>query len=332
MRLSFTYLMPQLDIAARAQIVLLKEITTLTNAQIGARVGCDDRQVQRVVAKAKERGYQPGGILKDEYFENAPSKGKPSSVTPQIEEQVVAYVRQSKATRSYNLHQIAEGSGSGLSKETIRKILHKQGFKKVKRTAKPGLTKAQKARRWQWCLDHLDTNWAKVCFSDETSVVLGHRRGGDKVWRQPQEVNDPTCRKTRWAGYATFMWWSCFSYDTKGPYYIWIDSESTKEKAAATQLLEEINQQREAACQKEWEIANSLNRVDLKRKGKTPGKVPQWKWDKKHGKWTREKGKGGIDWWRYRVNVLEPLLLPHCKKHGLILQEDGASPHKHQAN
>jgi transposase len=324
--------MSELDISTKAQIVIYKEVGVLSNTQIAKIVGCNERHVARVFSQAKERGWIPGTQLKDEFLEAKPRSGRPPKITPQLEEQVISYVRQSKATRSYNCSQLAEGTGGVVGKESIRKILHKNGFKKVKRTAKPGLSQAQKERRLEWCINHQNINWAKVCFSDETSVVLGHRRGGDKVWRQPQEVNDPTCRKTRWAGYSTFMFWGCFSYDTKGPCFIWSDLETTKEKEQATRELEEMNKQREGKCKSEWEVANGLRRVNLKRPGKTPGKVPKWTFNKKNGKWVREKGKGGIDWWRYRKNVLEPLLLPHCEEYGLILQEDGASPHIHQAN
>jgi hypothetical protein len=214
----------------------------------------------------------------------------------------------------------------------VRKILHKHRFKKVKRTAKPGLTAAARAARLEWCYKHQFIDWSKVVFSDETSVVLGHRRGGDKVWRQPEEVNDPTCLKARWTGYMNFMFWGCFSYDYKGPCYIWPAAETAQEKQEAVRQLEELNKEREEDCRQQWQLNNGLRRVNIARPGKTPGKPPEWKWNKSNGKWTREKGKGGIDWWRYRVNVLKPLLIPFAKEHSLTIQEDGAPCHIHEAN
>jgi hypothetical protein len=87
------FTMPRLDVAGRAQVVTLKDNTALTNAQIGQIVGCEERQVQRIFAKAKERGWQPGTKLKDEYLKDAPRSGRPVLTTPQIKEQVIAYVR-----------------------------------------------------------------------------------------------------------------------------------------------------------------------------------------------------------------------------------------------
>ena len=44
-----------------------------------------------------------------------------------------------------------------------------------------------------------------MCFSDKTSIQVGHRRGGDRVWRKPLERDDKTCSKARWKGYSDFM-------------------------------------------------------------------------------------------------------------------------------
>jgi transposase len=321
-----------LDIATRAQVVLLRSDPRYSNAEIEAITGCDKRNIPRLVNKAKERGWVEGKRLLDQHLEDAERSGRPRKATPETEETVLAYVRKSKATRSYNCDQIAKGSGTGLARDTVRRILRKHGFHKVKRTAKPGLTAAQKNARLEWCIEHRNTDWTRVCFSDETSVILGHRRGSDRVWRQPEEVNDPTCRKSRWSGFMTFMFWGCFSYNHKGPCFVWPEAETAAEKKTATQVLDEVNKEREEHCRNEWMLSSGLGRVKLARPGKTPGKPPIWRFTKANGKWVREKGKGGIDWWRYRVNVLQPLLIPFCKEHRLIIQEDGASCHKHQAN
>jgi hypothetical protein len=50
----------------------------------------------------------------------------------------------------------------------------------VKPTKKPGLTDKMKAARLKFCQDHADwtlEDWKNVIWTDETSVVLGHRRG-----------------------------------------------------------------------------------------------------------------------------------------------------------
>jgi transposase len=267
----------QLDISTKAQVVLLRQDPRYTNAQISAITGAKEREISRLVNKATSRGWTPDSPLLDEHLEDAARSGRPPKATAEVEQQVLAYVRQSRATRSYNCSQIAKGAGVNIGRETVRKILKNNRFKKVKRITKPGLFALQKEARLEWCKDHQFLNWSKVVFSDETSVVLGQRRGGDKVWRQPEEVNDATCRRNRYGGFMSFMFWGCFSYDYKGPCFVWPDKESAKEKAEAIKQLEQLNKNREEACREEWQLSNNLRRVNLSRPGKTPGKPPEWK-------------------------------------------------------
>ena len=82
----------------------------------------------------------------------------------------------------------------------------------------------------------------------------------------------------------------------------------------------------------EWELEVGLARIGLRNR---KGKKPQWKWDQKHGRLTRQTGSG-IDWWRYQSCVLFPKLFPfakECEKDRLntIVQEDKAPAHAHHA-
>jgi hypothetical protein len=62
------------------------------------------------------------------------------------------------------------------------------------------------------------------------------------------------------------------------------------------------------------------------------GPKPKFKMNKENGAITREKGKGGIDWWRYQQVILKPKLIPfalECMKDrpNTIVQEDKAPSH-----
>ena len=103
-----------------------------------------------------------------------------------------------------------------------------------KRTIKPGLNKDQKKARLDQCLAHKDQtlkDWKNVIFTDETSVQKGGVRGRQRVQRLPKETHHPHVITRRWKGFSEFMWWSAFSYDYKGPYYI--QEKETKEEKAA---------------------------------------------------------------------------------------------------
>ena len=64
-------------------------------------------------------------------------------------------------------------------------------------------------------------DWKNVIWTDETSVVINYRRGGYRVWRRADERVVKSCIRERWKGYSEFMFWGCFSYDKKGPCYVY---------------------------------------------------------------------------------------------------------------
>jgi len=81
-------------------------------------------------------------------------------------------------------------------------------MRKTKPMRKPGLTEVIRKQRLQWCLDYQDwtfEDWKKVIWSDETSVILGYRRGGYRIWRRPEERYLRTCIRERWKGFSEFM-------------------------------------------------------------------------------------------------------------------------------
>jgi len=107
------------------------------------------------------------------------------------------------------------------------------------------------------------------------------------------------------------MWWSCFTWDHKGPYHIWTP-ETAAEKASADAILAEYNKAIEPRKKALWELTTQMKRVNLDRN--QGGRKPRWIWSKKTGKLIREAKKGGIDWWRYRNHVLIPKLIPFAQE------------------
>lgn len=84
--------------------------------------------------------------------------------------------------------------------------------------------------------------------------------------------------------------------------------------------------------QEEWELQNSLRRLNLHN---LPGKKPTWKWKKATGKLMRGTRKG-VDWWRYQAVILVPLMLPFAKeciktRPDTVVQEDKAPANAHHA-
>ena len=128
------------------------------------------------------------------------------------------------------------------------------------------------------------------------------------------------------------MWWSCFSYDEKGPYYIWED-ETPAEKRMCKADLASRNAERYEKDKEEWEMAYSIHRLHTTRAQSGPR--AQFKHTEKTGAYVLNEGKGGVNWYRYQEKILKPLLLPFAKKcsekrPGTLVQEDKAPAHASQ--
>ena len=59
-----------------------------------------------------------------------------------------------------------------VSKWTVRRQLHRMGYKSVLPLATPLLTPEQKERRVQWARAHINDDWNRTVLSDETCFQL----------------------------------------------------------------------------------------------------------------------------------------------------------------
>jgi transposase len=330
------------DIATRALVVTLKAPAgaAKTTVEIHQITGLSTRTINEIYARAIRRGFEPNERpfrLSDKYLEDAPRSGRPRKRTEETSDLVISKVSRDRFGREKTAADIAGElslQGIDISKTTVTRILKAAGFRKTKPTRKPGLTTKMRKERLQWCLDHQNwslEDWKAVIWSDETSVILLHRRGGYRIWRRAEERFLRSCIRERWKGSSEFIFWAAFSYDKKGPYHCW-RPETAKEKKEAEAALTVINEALEPAMKTQWEITNGMQRLGLRNK---PGKKTVWRWNKANVKLVRE-GKGGIDWWRYQQHILIPKLLPFAKecikeRKNTVIQEDRAPAHSHHA-
>jgi transposase len=300
--------MPQYDIAQRAQALTMLLFGANWD-QITDVTGICKRQVQYYFATAKARGFDPSIslILKNEYLEDAPRTGRPRALNEEQEEELVVSIRRDRYAREKT--SLTLGVERSISASTVQRIFRRRGIHKLKPTCKPGLTAAMKAARLKFCQDHKDwtlEDWKNVIWTDETSVCLGHRRGSVRVWRTKQDRYDPTVVRPRWHSASEFMFWGCFTYDKKGLCHIW-KLETAQEKKKAKAEIDQMNHELEPELRRNWELETGMRRMALR--GVSRPK-PQFRMTKENGAVVREKGKGGIDWWRYQQVILKPKLIP----------------------
>ncbi|EKJ68815.1 hypothetical protein FPSE_11007 [Fusarium pseudograminearum CS3096] len=330
------------DIATRAFIVTLKApCSGKSSAEVATLSGQSIRQVDRIYARAIKRGFDPHSlpvVLKNEHLEDAPRSGRPLKATEEAKKLAISKVQTDRFGREKTCADIAgdlSAIGLEVSASTVYRMLVSEGFRKTKPTRKPGLTQRMREERLAWCLARQDwtlEDWKSVIWSDETSVILLHRRGSYRVWRRPDERFLRSCIRERWKGSMEFMFWAAFSYDKKGPCHCW-SPETKKEKADSIVIIDALNKQLEPEKKSAWELETAMRRVGLRNK---PGQKPRWQWNESTGKLVRKEGKGGIDWWRYQQKVLIPKLLPFAQaceeeRPGTVVQEDKAPSHAHHA-
>jgi len=121
------------------------------------------------------------------------------------------------------------------------------------------------------------------------------------VWRTEEEAYYNYYIRRRWKHFKEFMFWGCFSYDLKGPCYIW-EEETLAEKKEAKEWIDKVNAKLEAQCKLKWELSTQIRRMKIT--WNISGKKPKWKWYEKTGKLKRKASKGGIDWYRYYKEIL----------------------------
>jgi transposase len=138
------------DIALRAQVISMKIYTHKTSEQIAREIGISRATVDRIYARAIERGFDHANpILADEYVQDKPRSGRPrkSDLAKDI---AISKVQRDRYGREKSCADIAGElslEGHDISATSIWRILKTAGYNKTKPTRKPGLTKKMRAER-----------------------------------------------------------------------------------------------------------------------------------------------------------------------------------------
>jgi transposase len=148
------------DIATRAYIVALKASGGKTSLQIAGLTGISIRSIDRIYARAIERGFDPNQQpihMEDAYLADAPRSGRPSKQTEEVKANIInriSHDRYGRERTGADISASLRDDGIEVSASTVRRILHQAGYRKTKPTRKPGLTQKMKRDRLNWCLSH----------------------------------------------------------------------------------------------------------------------------------------------------------------------------------
>jgi transposase len=147
-----------------------------------------------------------------------------------------------KKDRSATLEEITEDFAEGLtisvSKDTVKRTLHSEGYYGRIAKKKPLVSETNRKKRLAWC--RLTKNWShewnKVIFSDESRIELFSNDYQRIAWRRPDEKYKIECLQPTVKKSDGIMVWGCFCRDRLGPLVV-IDGRITGERYKA--LLEE---------------------------------------------------------------------------------------------
>ncbi|KAK4033348.1 hypothetical protein C8A01DRAFT_19683, partial [Parachaetomium inaequale] len=108
------------------------------------------------------------------------STGRPRSLTPAQEEELVQYVTSSKKTRRMGLLELSTIIFAGVyGLWVIKHALYRLGFRRYVARKKPPITERTRILRETWAKEHehwTPEQWAKILWTDETWVVGGPYR------------------------------------------------------------------------------------------------------------------------------------------------------------
>ena len=131
------------------------------------------------------------------------------------------------------------------------------------------------------------------------------------------------------------MFQGSFSYN-KGPCWIQEDETLVEQKYAIVEL-KRINALKVDDDRVAQELAQQIKREAYfgRTKKRYLGVLTQQKHIASTSVYIREKGKGGINWWRYQQVILIPLLIPFAKecqvnRPNTLVEEDKAASHASQ--
>jgi hypothetical protein len=87
-----------------------------------------------------------------------------------------------------------------------------------------------------------------VIFSDEASIIVSAKHSQQKISRMADERFHKDCIERRYNNYSEAMFWACFTYNYKGPCYIYYP-ETPEQKEKYKRLIEQLNKEEiEAEC------------------------------------------------------------------------------------
>lgn len=111
-------------------------------------------------------------LKNNQTVDHAGGNGRPKKITGGASKALGQYIRRNSSISTRTLTKKLSQIGVEVSHMTISRHLSAHGYKKALPMATPMLTNAHKQKRVEWAQQHLNDNWNRTLFSDETAFQL----------------------------------------------------------------------------------------------------------------------------------------------------------------
>lgn len=162
-----------------------------------------------------------------------PVSGRPKKITGTAANVIGQQIRRNpQITRQSLVEKLAE-KGVKVSKDTVGRYLHRLGYKNSLPIATPMLTAEHKRKRVEWAKKHLDDDWSRTVFTDETSFQLF--RNTITQWYKHSRPFRPLPKNRQkihaWGGFSSCVATSlyCFTGKMNAEFFVGILQEQLPE-------------------------------------------------------------------------------------------------------
>ena len=154
--------------------------------------------------------------------------GRPSALSSEDKDRLVAHATASQQNRRKSLILIAQELNITVNERTLRRFFANQGYHRRIAREKPFLTINNKIARLHFATlfqDWVVQDWYKVIWTDECAFNIGGFSGNTWVTRMAGEEYLEDCLLPKFRKLETVMVWGCISGNQKGPLVIWDKAE-----------------------------------------------------------------------------------------------------------
>ena len=150
--------------------------------------------------------------------------GRPKKITSRSSKAIGQYLRHDPSLSSRKIATKLSENDLEVSYRTVSRHLHSLGYKNNLPAVTPMLTSVHKIKRVEWARAHLNDNWNKTLFSDETAFQLF--RNTIKQWykgaRPIRPIPKNRTKIFAWGGFCATGKTSlfCFQEIMTGPFYV----------------------------------------------------------------------------------------------------------------